>query len=148
VLLGVEPTAIEHAGGRVRRVALSSGDALDEPEHVISSIPITRLVGLLRPTPPGEALRAAASLRFRAQVYLFVTLAKPRVSRDQWIYFPDREVPFGRISEMKNFSPRMSPPDKTSLFIEFFCWEGDAVWRSSKEELTKSALEWLGGWGS
>lgn len=143
VLLGTEPTEIEHADGRVRRIGLSSGDEFRDPAHVISSIPITKLVGLLRPAPPDNVLRAAASLRFRSQVYLFVTLAKPRVSRDQWIYFPDPEVPFGRISEMKNFSAKMSPQDKTSLFIEFFCWEGDAVWRSSKEELTKIALEWL-----
>jgi len=143
VLLGSEPTGIEHADGRVRRIGLSSGEEFRDPAHVISSIPITQLVRLLRPAPPEEVLRAASSLRFRSQVYLFVTLAKPRVSLDQWIYFPDPEVPFGRISEMKNFSAKMSPPDKTSLFIEFFCWEGDAVWRSSKEELAKAALGWL-----
>jgi protoporphyrinogen oxidase len=86
---------------------------------------------------------AAANLRFRSQVYLFLIIDKPRVSPDQWVYFPDKEIPFGRISEMKNFSPRMSPVDKTSLFIEFFCWEDDEIWRASKDELLEMAVGWL-----
>lgn len=147
VLLETEPVAIEHDGrSRVLRVALRSGENL-EIESLLSSIPITQFVRLLRPAAPEPVLRAGASLRFRAQVYLFITFDKPSISRDQWIYFPDPGVPFGRISEMRNFSAKMSPPGKTSLFIEFFCWEGDAVWTSSKEALAKASLGWLERFG-
>jgi protoporphyrinogen oxidase len=110
---------------------------------VVSSIPLTQLLSLLHPEPPAEVLWTAARLRFRSQVYLFLTFDKPSVSPDQWIYFPDPEVPFGRISEMRNFSPRMSPPGKTSLFVEFFCWEGDSVWSATKEALLEPTMEWL-----
>jgi protoporphyrinogen oxidase len=76
-------------------------------------------------------------------VYLFITINKPSVMKDQWIYFPNPEIPFARISEMKNFSKKMSPLDKTSLFIEFFCWEGDEVWNKSKEELFELTISHL-----
>lgn len=142
VLLNTQPVAVRHDGGRVREVALSTGETL-RPEHVVSSVPITTLVGLLDPAPPEPVMAAARSLRFRSQVYLFLTIDKPSVSPDQWIYFPDREIPFGRISEMRNFSASMSPPGKTSLFIEFFCWKDDPVWNQTREALFDRTIAWL-----
>jgi protoporphyrinogen oxidase len=62
---------------------------------------------------------------------------------DNWAYFPDREIIFGRITEMKNFSESMCPPGKTSLFIEFFCFEGDAIWNATQEELYDRSMEIL-----
>jgi len=92
---------------------------------------------------PNEVLEAIRNLKFRSHVSLFITLNKPSVSSDQWIYFPEKEKPFGRIMEPKNFSKKMSPLDKTSLFIEFFCWENDKIWNASKEELFELSIEWL-----
>jgi len=34
---------------------------------------------------------------------------------------------------MKNFSESMSPKDKTSLIIEFFCYKDDKVWNTKPE---------------
>lgn len=62
---------------------------------------------------------------------------------EQWIYFPDKEIPFGRIMEPKNFSKKMSPADKTSLLVEFFCWDNDRIWNASKEELFEFCIKWL-----
>ena len=48
---------------------------------------------------------------------------------------------------MRNFSGLMSPKGKTSLFIEFFCWEGDNIWIMDKKslfDLTIAHLEKLG----
>jgi len=44
---------------------------------------------------------------------------------------------------MRNFSQKMSPPGKTSLFVEYFCFEGDEIWNKSKEELLQLTLEHL-----
>lgn len=141
-LMETVPKKIIHKGGIVERVELQNG-RLFEPSFLISSIPVTELLNILDPAPPREVLEAARKLRYRSQVYLFLTLNKPSVSPDQWIYFPDKQVPFGRISEMKNFSGHLSPPGKTSLFIEFFCWESDSVWNAPKEELTEQTIPWL-----
>jgi len=37
----------------------------------------------------------------------------------------------------------MSPADKTSLLVEFFCWKNDKIWNASKEELFELSIEWL-----
>ncbi len=142
VSLETEPVQIEHDNKKIVRVILNNGELIS-PDYLVSSIPITSLTWLLNPLPPKEVLEAVKKLRYRSQVYLFITINKPSVSRDQWIYFPDKEVPFARISEMKNFSIKMSPEDKTSLFIEFFCWEKDEVWNKGKEELFEVTIWWL-----
>jgi protoporphyrinogen oxidase len=117
------------------------------PSHLLSSIPITRFVKLLDPTPPASILEATQNLRFRSHVSLFLTIDKPSIFPDQWIYFPDKEIPFGRIMEPKNFSRKMSPSDRTSLLLEFFCWEGDRIWRAARDELFELSVGWLERFG-
>lgn len=139
------PTAVHHHNHKIIKVEMKSNNKTKsfEPKHLLTSIPMTEFVRLLNPLPPKEVLEAASKLRYRSQVYLFITINKPSVSPDQWIYFPPKEIPFGRIAEMKNFSAKMSPPGKTSLMIEYFCWEGDEIWNSSKEKLLEDAVKWL-----
>lgn len=105
------------------------------PETLVTSIPLNLFVRLLRPSPPERVMRALDRLKWRSQVNLFITLDKERVTRDNWIYFPNREIPFGRISEMKNFSSRMSPRGKTSLFVEYFVDADDTIWNMGDKQL-------------
>lgn len=138
-------TSIRHEKRRITEVVLEheAAESVMRPSHVVESIPITEFLALLRPLPPAEVMKAAAKLRFRSHRCLFVTLDRERVFHDQWIYFPGKEVPFGRISEMKNFSAAMSPADKTSLLIEYFCFEDDPYWTASNEVLLDLSLEHL-----
>lgn len=107
---------------------------------LVESIPVPQFLGLLDPKPPEEIQSAHKHLRYRSQTYLFITLNKESITADQWIYFPKKDIPFGRVSEMKNFSDKMSPKGMTSLFIEFFCFENDEVWNMEAEELFEYAL--------
>lgn len=145
LMLNSCPVKITHDDDRITEVVVNSeGDIqIYKPEYVVSSIPITEFVNLLEPGAPNEVLQAIENLRFRSHVSLFITLDKETVFPDQWIYFPDREIPFGRMMEPKNFSAKMSPPDKTSLLVEFFCWENDKIWNASKEELFELSIDWL-----
>ncbi len=102
---------------------------------VISSIPITILLSKLEPPPPQSVLNAFKCLKFRSHISLIILLDKPRIFDDQWIYFPNKEIPFGRIMEPKNFSSSLSPPQKTSLVVEFFCDDHDNIWNMDKDKL-------------
>ncbi len=139
------PVKIIHKDMEIRRVIVSGESFIQDikPEYVISSIPITELVNLLEPRAPDEVLRASEHLKYRSHVSLFLTLDKTSIFPDQWIYLPDKEIPFGRIMEPKNFSNQLSPPGKTSLLIEFFCWENDEVWKARREELFQLSIGWL-----
>jgi protoporphyrinogen oxidase len=145
LLLSSKPVAIEHARGKIRRIVLDTpqGRVALIPGDVISTIPLTNFLFLLRPEAPRAVTKAAAQLRFRAHVSLLIALRKSSVFPDQWIYFPDREIPFGRVTEPRNFSGKMSPQGKTSLLLEFFCWRGSREWQASAESLLKLSLPWL-----
>ncbi len=139
------PVKIINDGNKITKVVVNTegNNQIIKPKFVISSIPITEFVSLLEPKAPDEILQAIKNLKFRSHVSLFITLNKPSVFPDQWIYFPDKEIPFGRIMEPKNFSKKMSPTDKTSLLVEFFCWKNDKIWNMSKKDLLELSMEWL-----
>lgn len=124
-----------HAGRRCEVLA----------RHVVSTIPLPSLLEML---PGSGAARSAASgLTYRSLICIFVAAEGPRVSTDTWTYFPDRHVVFGRIHEPANWSPHMAPSGRTSLCLELFCSEDDAVWRRADGDLIGSALDDLAALG-
>lgn len=149
ILTAAHPTKITHKDGKISAVEISheGKKRVLKPKELVSSIPITTFVNLLSPAPPQEVLEATELLKWRAQVYLFITLNKKQVTDDNWIYFPNKNIPFGRIAEMKNFSKDMSPNDKTSLFVEFFTSVGSDIWEMSKDELFELALPYFEKFG-
>lgn len=140
-----QPSRITWSGNRVTGVEITdaAGCTMHDPAQVVCSVPASEVVKLFDPPPPPEVLQAAAGLRFRAQRYVFLTLNRASVSRDNWIYFPDANIPFGRIAEMKNFSADLCPAGKTSLFVEYFCFSSDAIWNMSDDELGQLTIGWL-----
>jgi protoporphyrinogen oxidase len=144
-----EPVKVHHDGRRITAVDVRTPDGLVtvRPRSLVESVPLTHFLTLLDPPPPPAVLEAARSLRWRAQVYLFLTLDKEKVTDDNWIYFPSKDIPFGRTSEMKNFSKDMCPPGKTSFFVEFFAFETDPIWSMTKEQVLDLALPYFERWG-
>lgn len=149
VFLNACPVSFFHNNNKIHSAIIKTeeGEMEIEFEYLVESVPLNEFIKLFNPILPSEILAAGNSLTYRSQVYLFLTIDKNSITKDQWIYFPNKDVPFARISEMKNFSKKMSPLDKTSLFIEFFCSEGDVVWNMSKEELFELSLRHLESMG-
>ncbi|OGH79001.1 MAG: hypothetical protein A3G08_03420 [Candidatus Magasanikbacteria bacterium RIFCSPLOWO2_12_FULL_47_9b] len=140
------PAQIRHKNGTITEVIIETdrgGSMTVSPAHLVNSIPIQQFISLLHPAAPEEIQHAANQLKWRSQVYLFITFNKPSIMRDNWIYFPDTHIPFGRISEMKNFSADMSPQDKTSLFIEFFVTKGNTLWNMENNALFSLTMDHL-----
>ena len=137
VLLNSYPLEIRHTDTQITEVVIKKGDdvLVVKPNYVVSSIPITEFLNLLVPHVPSEIKEAASELRFRSHVSLFLILNKQQVFPDQWVYFPETHIPFGRIMEPKNFSRKLAPPEKTSLLVEFFCWKGDEIWEADRRNL-------------
>jgi protoporphyrinogen oxidase len=144
-----EPIAVRHDGKRITEVDIKTPDGIEtiKPKNVVESVPLTAFLDLLDPKPPAKVLQAAKNLRWRNQVYLFLTLNKEQVTADNWIYFPQKDIPFGRTSEMKNFSKDMCPEGTTSFFIEFFAFEGDDIWTMPKEQLLEMVMPYFEKWG-
>lgn len=136
---------LEHDGKMINKVVLNIEGKIKTaaPKWVITSIPITELIRLFEPSAAKEVLTAATNLLWRSQRYLFITLNRPSVTKDNWIYFHEKEIPFGRLHEPRNMSKDLSPQGKTSLFIEFCVFKGDSIWQMTGDALFELAYPHL-----
>jgi hypothetical protein len=81
-------------------------------------------------------LEAARALTYRDFLTVCLIVNRADLFPDNWIYVHDPLVKVGRIQNYRNWSPAMVPdPAKTGLGLEYFCTEGDALWRATDEDL-------------
>jgi protoporphyrinogen oxidase len=148
VLTNAPVTRVHRDGHRVTAVeygGVTPGSI--DVDQIVSTIPITVLARAVRPAASQEVRAAISSLRYASIVFVYLKLATPQVSPDNWVYLPDHDVAVHRISEFKNFSPQCAPADKTMVCAEITCRVGDEHWRASDAELIKIAtsdLEQIG----
>ncbi len=102
----------------------------------ISSAPITEVVQMLSPAPPPDIIKASNELKYRNLLIVNLVCAEKDIFPDQWIYIHSPEVKLCRIQNYKNWSPYMIPLiDKTTLGLEYFCSEEDAIWNMQDKDL-------------
>jgi protoporphyrinogen oxidase len=138
---------LNHRDRRITGIRCMEGDRTFEMPvgHLISSMPLDRLVGMLdgRTVPTG-VLKAANTLSHRGLILVVLILDKDALFPDQWIYIHSPGFKVGRIQNFKNWSPAMVPdPRKTSLGMEYFCSEGDGLSTMSDEALSAVAVSEL-----
>lgn len=150
VLMETDAISLKHAAGRVTEVMAQNhaGTQTLTGSHVISSMPIAELIQKLDPPPPPEVLAAAKGLSYRDFLTVVLIVKQQHLFHDNWIYIHSPEVRVGRIQNFKNWSPEMVPdPAMTSLGLEYFCTEGDDLWRMTDPdliELGKREMEQIG----
>jgi protoporphyrinogen oxidase len=107
-----------------------------EGEFCISSIPITDLATMLLRHHPDETVRVLLhDLKYIAMRLVFIVVAKPQISPNSWLYFPEPDMLVNRAYETKNFDPTLGPSDKSLLCAEVTCYEGDEIWTMPADEL-------------
>jgi protoporphyrinogen oxidase len=142
---GARVVRVRSAGERIAAVEYEVGGrprAVPTPA-VVNTLPVTLLVRLLEPAPPPAVLAAARRLRFRQVVLVTLFLDQESVSDAACTYFPDPALEFTRAHEPRNRSREMSPPGKTSLVVEFPCFETDSVWTRDERLLTADLVRRL-----
>jgi protoporphyrinogen oxidase len=131
---------LRHGNGRVTEVIAQrngreqSFQAMD----VISSMSLSELIRKLDPPAPRRVLLAADGLRYRDFLSVILIVNQPNLFPDNWIYIHAPEVQVSRVQNFKNWSPQMVPDPRTSsLGLEYFCNEGDALWTMPDAELVE-----------
>jgi len=112
-------------------------------DWMISTIPITRMAEMLRPAPSEEFLGKVRTLKYRAMVVMYLVVKKHRVSPYQWVYYSSDDIFFNRMSEFKNLTPKLMPPDKTVLCLETTCFEGDDIWNAPEGKVYTECIKGL-----
>ena len=138
VRMNSDVVRINRTGNRIDGVIVrhDGAEELIRGTDFISSMPVTEFIKALDPPPPPAVLSAAARLSYRDFLTVVLIVDKPHIFEDNWIYIHDPSVHVGRIQNFKNWSPDMVPdPTKTSLGLEYFCTEGDAVWTMADADL-------------
>jgi len=150
VIMNAEAVKIKRDGETVTGVeAVVAGEARFFPAtDVISSAPLTELIAKLDPPAPHDILASIKHLSYRDFLTVVLILDKPDLFHDNWIYIHSPEVKVGRIQNFANWSPYMVPdPATSSLGLEYFCTEGDALWQTPDAallELGKREIERIG----
>jgi len=110
-------------------------------EHIeagiaFSTLPLPVLGRLTTPGPPLQAIEAAAGLRFRAMVLVYMVHAAGRWTEYDAHYLPAPNTPVSRISEPANYRDSDDDPaDRSVLCAEIPCTVGDEMWSASAERL-------------
>lgn len=112
--------------------------------HLFTTIPLPVLARLTRPAPPAAATGAAAALRFRSMVLVYlVHEGRPWTGFDAH-YLPGPDTPVSRISEPANYrSSADDPADHTVLCCEIPCQADDRWWAAGDTELATMVAETL-----
>jgi protoporphyrinogen oxidase len=140
VRLNSNVAAVHRDGKRIESVLVANNGHREviRGTDFISSMPITEFIKKLDPPPPTQILQAAEKLKYRDFLTVCLIVNKADLFSDNWIYVHDPEVKVGRIQNFKNWSPHMVPdPTKSSLGLEYFCSEGDALWNLPDAELVE-----------
>jgi protoporphyrinogen oxidase len=135
---------IRHRDGRAYEVVAVHPDGTEETlpcEHVISSMPLTKLVKGMDPAPPAEVLEAAEHTSYRDFLSVALVVPEEFAFPDNWIYIHAPEVEVGRIQNYGSWSPFMVKEGRTCLGLEYFVFEGDEMWTKSDEDLIEQAKQ-------
>lgn len=85
---------------------------------LLTTMPLNRLVQAMEGVPDRVA-RAVDGLHWSGSHIVGVGLDRPAGSTKNWIYFPEPDVPFYRVTYLSNYSPYITPePDQTLLLTE------------------------------
>ena len=142
IRLGRRVTGLERQGDRWRVTAHGpEGDESVEAEYVWSTIPITVLARLIRPGPSEEVSAAAAGIRYRQMILVYLTLDRDRYTEFDAHYFPGADVGITRLSEPKNYPGVGVPEGRTTLCAELPCSTGDDVWGASPDDLGRRVAD-------
>lgn len=121
---------------------------------IISSMPLKDLIVAMKKVPK-KYTNIAEGLPYRS--FMTVGLLAKKIALqndtkvptlgniipDNWIYVHDKGVKIGRIQIFNNWSPYLvkNPENTVWLGLEYFCDEGDNLWRLDDDSFAKMAIE-------
>jgi len=113
---------IEVDNNRIKRLHFQNGAVDGNLDYFVNTIPVTCLL---------ESLGVNTSflpLMYRSIVFVFLEVPQRPVTRFSWIYFPEKEICFQRLTEFTHIDPTMAPEGKSGLCLEISCFKGDKTW--------------------
>jgi protoporphyrinogen oxidase len=83
---------------------------------LLNTMPLNRLVASMEAVPDAVR-RAVDGLHWSGSHIVGVGVDRPANSTKNWIYFPEPDVPFYRVTYLSNYSPYITPEPDQTLFL-------------------------------
>ena len=136
---GFEAKKIIINNSKAKKIIFSNKRSVSNFDYIINTTPLTdlaKMIGRERKLP----------LRYRAMIFGFISFDKDQfedgqVSPYHWIYYPDKDLIFTRVSEFKHFNANMSPENKTNIVVEITCFKEDEIWNIPNELIVKRIMQ-------
>ncbi len=111
-----------------------------ESEKVMSSLPLPEIVYMMDDVPD-EVQTAADSLVYNSLVCVMVGVDRPNIIDKHWLYFPEKDLIFNRISFPMNFSPYTTPAGKSSVLVEVTYRDKKMNLEETKKQVLKDLVK-------
>ncbi len=105
ILIGQQAVAVDHAAKQVR---LSDGATVGY-RHLLNTAPLDLLAGQWIQDAPEPVRRASADLAHNGAHIVGVGVRGEREDPKCWMYFPEDNCPFYRVTNFHNYSPNNVP---------------------------------------
>lgn len=151
ILLDHQVIGVECMDQHIQKITVrneKTGEMIEmSVDFLLSSMPVKEFIQSLRgDSIPTQVRDAAQGLMYRDFITVGVMLPREKYELlpDNWIYIQEGDVKVGRIQVFNNWSPSLVKDSSMIwLGLEYFCQEGDALWKQSDEELKKLAAQEL-----
>ena len=152
ILTGCLVRRIEHIDGRITAVQAKNSASGESQtfvgDYFFSTMPVKDLLNAMDPAPPPAVRDVGDQLIYRDFLTVGLLCEELKVRddhaqagsliKDNWIYIQEPEVKLGRLQIFNNWSPYMvADRSKVWLGLEYFCFEGDELWRMTDAELVR-----------
>ena len=121
-----------------RVVAVRANGNVQEVSAAISTAPVNILAKLVKGT---NALQGASRFRFRPMVFVNMRFKGRELLPDTVLWFPEKEFPFFRLTEVTRSMPWLAPDGKSIITVDIGCQKDDEFWTMDEEKLSALCLE-------
>ena len=119
-------------------VAVRVNGNLYEVSGAISTAPVNILAKLVKGT---NALQGVSRFRFRPMVFVNMRFKGRDLLPDTVMWFPEKEFPFFRLTEVTRSMPWLAPDGKSIITVDIGCQKDDEFWTMDEEKLSALCLE-------
>ncbi|MBI5680414.1 MAG: NAD(P)/FAD-dependent oxidoreductase [Methanobacterium sp.] len=152
-VIGIEHEDNEITGIKIKDV--QTGEIKTEKgDYYFSTMPVKDLIQSME--APSNIKNIASGLMYRDFITVGLLLNELKIKNttkqktmnnivpDNWIYIQERDVKLGRLQIFNNWSPYLLEDDSKSwIGLEYFCNEGDELWKMADDDFTKFAIDEL-----
>ena len=125
-----------------RKEVLLADGAREPYDMLLSTMPMDLLIRALNGETPDEVMAQARLLRHSGSYIVGIGINQPAPSNKNWMYFPEDNCPFYRVTYLSNYSPEVVPDAASyySLLCEISRSEFKPVGRACVVEETIQGL--------